>query len=233
MELKMRNRILGAALLALTTLSGSLQIVPANADDVSYTVRFGAGSSGARYSGRIEGYDEAKYVLEARRGQKITVNLRTRNPQAYFNVSALGSDTALFVGSTSGNSYSDILSRDGKYVIQVYLMRAAARRNEAADYRLSVSISGGRPEVTPGGDFADGDAGGPDNWIVSGVASNDQLNVRVSPSAQARTITRIRNGTVVRNLGCRTRGTSRWCRVSVGVDSGVRGWVNGKFLREY
>jgi Bacterial SH3 domain len=232
MELKMRNIILGAALVAFTTLTGSLQIVPARADDVSYTVRFGPGSSSARYDGRIEGYDGARYTFDARRGQQIIVKLRTKNPQAYFNISALGSDSALFVGSTSGNSFSGSLPRSGKYVIQVYLMRAAARRDEVADYRLSVSISGGRPEVAPSGDFADGDAGGPDSWIVSGVASNDRLNVRIAPTAQAKTIARLRNGTVLRNLGCRTQGASRWCRVSVGFDSGVRGWVNGKFLRE-
>jgi hypothetical protein len=69
----------------------------------------------------------------------------------------------------------------------------------------------------------------PDNWVVSGVASNDRLNVRSAPNADAETLGRLRNGTRVRNLGCKNSGGARWCRISADT---VRGWVNGRFLRE-
>jgi hypothetical protein len=74
--------------------------------------------------------------------------------------------------------------------------------------------------------------GGPDNWVVSGVAKNDRLNVRSAPSANAEIVGRLRNGTVVRNLGCRKIGQSRWCRISARGESGVHGWTNGRFLVE-
>lgn len=76
------------------------------------------------------------------------------------------------------------------------------------------------------------DVGGPDNWVVTGVPDNDKLNVRSAPSASADIVGRLRNGMVVRNLGCRTIGTSRWCRVSARGEGGVHGWTNGRFLSE-
>jgi len=52
-----------------------------------------------------------------------------------------GSETALFVGSTSGNSWSSTRPADGDYTVRVYLMRSAARRNEKAKYTLSINIT--------------------------------------------------------------------------------------------
>jgi hypothetical protein len=75
-------------------------------------------------------------------------------------------------------------------------------------------------------------ASGPDSWVVSGVASNDRLNVRSAPSANADIVGRLRNGAVVRNLGCRNIGKSRWCRISARGEGGVHGWTNGRFLVE-
>ena len=196
------------------------------------SVRFKPGAESARYNGSIQGYDDDTFVIDARRGQEMTVNLRTSNPQAYFNILPPGSDEAIFIGSTSGNSYSGVLPRSGKYRIVVYMMRAAARRDEVADYRLSVAI----PASDTGGpsdDFADGNAGGPDFWVVSGVSSNDRLNVRTRPSTGSDIVGRVRNGTVMRNLGCERNNGSRWCKVSVRGNSSVRGWVNGRFLQEY
>lgn len=74
--------------------------------------------------------------------------------------------------------------------------------------------------------------GGPDDWQVSGVAANDRLNVRSAPSANAEIVGRLRNGAVVRNLGCRNIGKSRWCRISARGEHGVHGWTNGRFLVE-
>ena len=43
---------------------------------------------------------------------------------------------------------------------------------------------------------------------------------------------RLRNGAVVRNLGCRSIGSARWCRISARGEGGVHGWTNGRFLSE-
>jgi len=72
----------------------------------------------------------------------MVVDFKTGNPSAYFNVTAPGADSAMFIGSTSGNRFDDELPADGVYTIRVYLMRNAARRNETAQYTLKVSIAG-------------------------------------------------------------------------------------------
>lgn len=86
-------------------------------------------------------------------------------------------------------------------------------------------VQGGPPS---GGD---GDAG-PDFWVVRGLAAGDVLNVRREPSANAPALATAREGEILRNLGCRMNGNTRWCRVrsTEGID--VTGWVAARFLSE-
>ena len=79
-------------------------------------------------------------MLGARGGQTLNVRLQTSNASAYFNVTRQGADEALFIGSTSGDSFSGRLPANGDYVVRVYLMRNAARRDEHANYSLSVGV---------------------------------------------------------------------------------------------
>lgn len=74
--------------------------------------------------------------------------------------------------------------------------------------------------------------GGPDFWQVTGVASNDTLNIRSGAGTLNRVVARAPNGTVLRNLGCSGSGSSRWCEVET-RDGKIRGWVKGSFLKEY
>jgi uncharacterized protein len=96
-------------------------------------------------------------------------------------------------------------------------------------------------------DMPRAEADGPDFFAVSGVASDDVLNIRSDPSAGAAKVGQIppdANG--LRNLGCeggisfaeweqateeeRAQATrKRWCRVEF---NGVTGWVAGWFLTE-
>jgi uncharacterized protein YraI len=75
-------------------------------------------------------------------------------------------------------------------------------------------------------------AGGPDFYAVRGLPPGDRLTVRREPSASARALATLREGEVVRNLGCRTSSGARWCRIrsTEGID--VTGWVAGRFLVE-
>ena len=70
------------------------------------------------------------------------MELKGSNLQNYFNVIAAGTDTALFIGSSSGNSFRGLLPSDGDVRVRVYLMRPAARRHEASSYSLRMGISG-------------------------------------------------------------------------------------------
>jgi hypothetical protein len=222
-------------LTALALVFGVMAAAPVPAQADTTTVRFRAGGDHASYSGRIRGDETARFILDARGGQVMQVSLRADNPQAYFNVTPPGGRAALFVGSSEGNRFSGRLPVTGRYVIEVYLMRAAARRNEVSGFSIDIAIpagGGSSARPAPAEDFADGDAGGPDSWVVTGVPSGDKLNVRSAPSANAEIVGRLRNGAVVRNLGCRSIGSARWCRISARGESGVHGWTNGRFLSE-
>ena len=48
----------------------------------------------------------------------------------------------MFVGSTSGNTFTVTLPDEGDYRVRVYLMRAAARRNESSTYTLTIGLTG-------------------------------------------------------------------------------------------
>jgi hypothetical protein len=105
-------------------------------------MQFAKGTSAATVTDSLKGDKTIDYTLRAKAGQTITVTLRTSNGANYFNVLPPGSnDVAFFVGSTSGNEFTGVLPTDGEYKIRVYLMRSAARRNEKADYTLTVGIT--------------------------------------------------------------------------------------------
>jgi hypothetical protein len=107
-------------------------------------LQFAKGTSAATVKGSLKGDQTIDYTLRARAGQTMTVSLTTSNGANYFNVLPPGSDdVAIFVGSTSGNEFTGALPSDGEYKIRVYLMRSAARRNETANYTLTVGITGG------------------------------------------------------------------------------------------
>lgn len=89
-------------------------------------------------------------------------------------------------------------------------------------------------------------ADGPDSWSVTGVASDDVLNIRFAPMATAPIIGTIPpDGRRLANLGCSTptfaqwsamsskeqerSAKKRWCRIRY---EGIEGWVRGRYLRE-
>ena len=103
-------------------------------------VHFQKGESGATLRGKLKGDETVDYTLGAKAGQSIVVAMKASSTSAYFNVLPPGSETALFVGSTSGERFEGTLPADGVYRIRVYLMRSAARRNESTSYALDVGL---------------------------------------------------------------------------------------------
>lgn len=221
---------------SLSVLLAILFALPAaaqNRDQRIETVSFPAGSTGTTITDRIRGYEYVDYRIGANADQWMTVQLDTDNTQNYFNVLAPGqSDVAFFIGSTRGNWFEGSLPESGTYTIRVYMMRAAARRDEVADYRLSISITGRqatrpqRPSRPP-----EGGADGPDFWQVCGLPAGDTLNMRDGPGTRYRVVLKVAEGTRLRNMGCEGTGNSRWCRVATGNDR-RSGWVSGRYLVE-
>lgn len=219
--------VIAAALLVVA------EAVPqtAVAQERNVRVEFGRGQSSTVIRGTVRGYEGANYRVNVRGGQRLAVTMDSSNGSNYFNILGPGGGEALFNGSISGDFADIIVADSGDYVVQVYLMRNAARRNEQARFTLRIEVTGGRPIAPPQPDFADGLSGGPDFFQVSGVSRNDALNIRSRPSAQSPIVTRVVNGEILRNGGCRMTGQTRWCRVSR-PDGSASGWAAGRFLIE-
>lgn len=217
-----------AVMLGITANVGSQT---AMAQDRSARVEFSRGQSSTVIRGTVRGYEGVSYRVSVRGGQRLAVTMNTSNGSNYFNILGPGGGEALFNGSISGDFADIIVPDSGEYTVQVYLMRNAARRNEQARFTLRIEVTGGRPVAPPSPDFADGLSGGPDFFQVAGVSRGDALNIRSRPSAQSPIITRVVNGEILRNGGCRMTGQTRWCRVSR-PDGSDAGWAAGRFLIE-
>lgn len=141
--MKIITRRCTVALLALLLLAPA-----AGADEVrTVRVHFAHGASSASLRGHLAGHQSVQYLLGVRAGQMLRVVLETRSGAAHFNVfepgNLPGRDGALYIGETGGNQMEVRTSHDGDYLIQVFLNRAAARRNEQANYRLEIAVTGG------------------------------------------------------------------------------------------
>lgn len=108
----------------------------------SQKVQFPNGTSSTALKGTLKGDLTVDYLVMANAGHTLSVTLKTSNKSNYFNVTPQGEDAAIFIGSTSGNEYKGILPKSGEYTIRVYLMRNAARRNESANYTLTIALTG-------------------------------------------------------------------------------------------
>ena len=114
----------------------------ARAEEVA--VHFDRGKSGKTIRGTIRGDQYIDYIVSVgRSNQMLSVHMTASNASNYFNVLPPTGETALFVGSTSGNDYEQRLSKPGDYRVRVYLMRNAARRNESSRYTITIGATGG------------------------------------------------------------------------------------------
>jgi len=110
--------------------------------------------------------------------------------------------------------------RDPRCLRQLYRQRIAHLRSEVS------GGSGGGSSSSGGG----ASAGSANIVRVTGVASNDVLNVRSGPGPNYRVVGALGNGDRVRRLGCQNQAGSRWCQIEMMTDMRERGWVNARFL---
>jgi hypothetical protein len=228
------------ALLLSVALLAPASVVLAQDDMRTEAVRFAAGASGATISDTIVGRESVAYRLGAEAGQRMVISLNPSNLATYFTVFGPGQapgGEGLANSEMTGpmvpdlNRFDTVLPSSGEYTVLVYMYRSAARRGERSDYTLDISIVGERSEVLHG-DFADGLAGGPDFLEVRTASVGGQINLRNAPSTGAPVLGIARDGTVLRNLGCRMNEGRRWCQVATLADPGVEGWAAGDFLIE-
>jgi hypothetical protein len=127
-----------------TALFATMLAMSAQATDkvTVVPVQFAKGAHSATVKGTFKGYDSINYTLVAKAGQTMTVNI-SGSSNANFNVYApgdvLGQAEAMSTGYVD-EKWQGTLPASGMYTIQVYQMRASARRGEAVPHTLSVSI---------------------------------------------------------------------------------------------
>lgn len=127
-----------AFLLSLVLGFGAAGAVQAQDSVTQVPVHFAKGGSSAVLQGRFSGYDSVRYTLGAKAGQSMTVRIKgSRN--ANFNVFAPGASTALGGGSV-GTDWSAVLPDSGEYRVEVYQMRASARRGEKVEYSIELGV---------------------------------------------------------------------------------------------
>jgi len=105
-------------------------------------VQFAKGKSAKTIKGTLKGDQSRLFVVNLRAGQTMTVKLNSSNSSTYFNVTAPGAQQAMFIGSTSGNSMTEVVPSSGDYTIDLYLMRNAARRNETTSFTITIGATG-------------------------------------------------------------------------------------------
>jgi len=120
----------------------------AAAADKTVKVPLAPGAAPVVLNERVAGYDGVNFTFEAKAGSVLTAVLKSK--QAEFNVLAPETGEALFNSSVSGDdTFEGTLPKDGTYRVQVYLMRAMARRNDKSDVTITLSLkSGSAPQST-------------------------------------------------------------------------------------
>lgn len=171
-------RLVSGAGLALAVAFAAAPIDVARADTVK--VSFPKGSSGVTLSGSIKGDASRDFTLSVKAGQVMKVSL-SGSSIVYFNVLPPGSSgEAIFTGSVEGNAFSGTLGASGTYVIQVYQMRATARRGETGSYKLKISVTGASGSGSSG---SSGSSGGSKPSLagirgMNSIAAIDEMSAR-------------------------------------------------------
>ncbi|MGP1358794.1 hypothetical protein [Roseicyclus sp.] len=224
------TRALRQPLAILATLATLATGALAQTDHRREHVNF-AGWTGAAIDGEIVGRDFDRYELNAVAGDTLTVRLHTPHTGTYFNVYAPGNgpgDEALANSQMIGgpvldlNEFSGTLPTSGTYEVVVYMVRAAARRDEVAPYALELDL------------LTDADARDPDAaarfFQVRTRSAGGHLNVHTGPAIDAPRLGRYDNGAILRDIGgCEHGETRDWCEV-MAYEGGLAGFVARDFL---
>jgi hypothetical protein len=143
----MRTLLAAAAALALAyPLGAAAQPAPPRQERVA----FAKGASSATIKSQLKGDADVDYVVRAAAGQTLTVSMKVSNRSNYFNVLPPGSTGVAMYAAQTGDAYTGMLPTDGDYTVRVYLVRAAARRNEVSNYELTISVTGQALAPLPG-----------------------------------------------------------------------------------
>jgi len=135
----------------LSLLLSSLVIIPLLSSIPAYSairkerVQFSSGKTNKTIQSSLKGDEFVDYLVNAKAGQTMKIELITSNAGNSFNVFAPatvpGKDGAIFIGELNDNHFKETLSASGDYLIRVGLVRSAARKKEIANYKLKIEIA--------------------------------------------------------------------------------------------
>ena len=108
-------------------------------------VKFAPGNYGTMVSGTVAGHDYVDYMLGAKAGQKMFIELTVSGTNGsgtvYFNLLPPGSDgVAIYNSSIEGNSTTVTLPESGTYAIRVYQMGNDKDAGKTSGFNLDLSI---------------------------------------------------------------------------------------------
>lgn len=108
-------------------------------------VTFPPGKFGTTVSGTVAGDEYLDYLLGAKAGQKMSVELTVNDSNGsgtvYFNILPPGSDgVAIYNGSTYGTSTTLTLPETGTYAIRVYQMGDDKDSGKTSGFNIDLSI---------------------------------------------------------------------------------------------
>lgn len=136
--------MLASKIRILTTVLGLAVASTAMAQTKS-EVKFAPGNFGTMVSGTITGQEYTDYLLGARAGQEmfveLTVTASNGNGSVFFNILPPGSDgVAIYNSSMDGNSTTVDLPRNGTYAIRVYHMGNDEDTGKTSGFNIDLSI---------------------------------------------------------------------------------------------
>lgn len=95
----------------------------------------------ARVKAHIRGFQTIEYLIEARTGQSLTLNLRSDNTQSGFRITAPAAPKAMHSASGQQPFFDTTLPRDGTYRVVIFLQDNAAENGESAVFSLYIRLS--------------------------------------------------------------------------------------------
>lgn len=101
-------------------------------------VKFAKGVSSANVKGFISGYKYIDYIIKAKSGQTMNVDLNSKNESCSFVI--FYSDMKNVEDAADVREFTRNVDVDDDYVVRVLLPRSAARRKESANFNLKISI---------------------------------------------------------------------------------------------
>lgn len=95
----------------------------------------------ARVTATINGHQAIEYLIDAKTGQSLELDVHSSNTRAGYRITAPAAPRALHRGHGQHSRFSVTLPRDGTYKVLIYLMRSAAQNGESAEFALDIRLS--------------------------------------------------------------------------------------------